>query len=700
MVIARGLDIFANRARSDMHEPPKLKRPFAELPPVAWGFSRNFLEGLGRTLFFDLFPDRMDPRDWMGASRLAFHPNGEETEFWFDYLADTGDSQRATYSLFYMLHGALFVEGGELLTAPVPELGEGGKSLAFDERPGLTRLPSGPLVFFGGDAGYSLADQRTLEERLQVPSDLARHARHDATAPAPRVLCGIPGNHDWYDSLDGFGRLFRKPPASANKPSIPLEGLSPGQDASYVAIELPFGWKLWGIDPRDGGKVDFRQARYFAEIGSIPERLILCTPKPLIVHGARRPWVTDLLHDVGLEFEPQPGSARVYLSGDSHHYARYEFPGGVSLVQGLGGASLHPPQHRSAGISLASAPYPRPTEATRVIRGRLLNPLHMIFESGFGGIGAILGGLVGGALAAYEGELSSLLSRMGWLDLGVGTPSSRAPRVFAAACLLATVAALLVKAAGMLRKTRARQRRQGQPRPKPYFSKQVRALVTIVGLVLAIASALCAATWLGGGRSAPSSILDLLADLTLVALGPGLGLLARAQADNAWTFSSIRSAAVVVLGSSFGIVMVCALVLVSSICLGSLAKLPLVHALFADSLAPSSAGALAYTLTTLVGIACGALSGVLILPTLFGLATYVQYALGAQYTFAGSLCRIDDFVSFVRFRLRAHADGTSDLTGFTVAARSVEKGALRSGRRPPPVDARLIDVFVVKGRST
>jgi hypothetical protein len=26
----------------------------------------------------------------------------------------------------------------------------------------------------------------------------------------PRVLLGIPGNHDWYDGLDGFQRLFRR----------------------------------------------------------------------------------------------------------------------------------------------------------------------------------------------------------------------------------------------------------------------------------------------------------------------------------------------------------------------------------------------------------------------------------------------------------------------------------------------------------
>ena len=37
-------------------------------------------------------------------------------------------------------------------------------------------------------------------------------ARDFARLDLPRVLLGIPGNHDWYDGLDGFARMFRRNP--------------------------------------------------------------------------------------------------------------------------------------------------------------------------------------------------------------------------------------------------------------------------------------------------------------------------------------------------------------------------------------------------------------------------------------------------------------------------------------------------------
>ena len=42
-----------------------------------------------------------------------------------------------------------------------------------------------------------------------LESGAARSCRDDGRQ---RVLLGIPGNHDWYDGLDGFGRMFRRRP--------------------------------------------------------------------------------------------------------------------------------------------------------------------------------------------------------------------------------------------------------------------------------------------------------------------------------------------------------------------------------------------------------------------------------------------------------------------------------------------------------
>jgi hypothetical protein len=60
----------------------------------------------------------------------------------------------------------------------------------------------------------------------------------------------VPGNHDWYDSLDGFGRLFRlrvRMVAAGGDHRRPdrqgpliLQGHVPVQDASYFALRLPW----------------------------------------------------------------------------------------------------------------------------------------------------------------------------------------------------------------------------------------------------------------------------------------------------------------------------------------------------------------------------------------------------------------------------------------------------------------------------
>lgn len=111
---------------------------------------------------------------------------------------------------------------------------------------------------------------------------------------APRVLLGIPGNHDWYDGLQGFSRLFRlNSPAGARIISelsffqkvmscfhpkiqtehfepVQLHGYTPMQSASYwtlpvaphidfVAIDRMLKEKRNGSD----GLLDRRQQEFF-----------------------------------------------------------------------------------------------------------------------------------------------------------------------------------------------------------------------------------------------------------------------------------------------------------------------------------------------------------------------------------------------------------------------------------------------------
>jgi hypothetical protein len=177
---------------------------------------------------------------------------------------------------------------------------------------------------------------------------------------------------------------------------IVLPELAPVQLASYVAIQLPYGWQLWGLDVDDS--LGDQQRAYFESLRDLsPERLIVATASPAYVFGAR------LMNDghcraaeaLGLPV-PKPDGAtvdghvryRLDLSGDVHHYARY-FPDGDgqrygSVVSGLGGAFHHPSFTRATGADQRREPvieYPSCDESLRSLGEGLLTARSTWFGS-------------------------------------------------------------------------------------------------------------------------------------------------------------------------------------------------------------------------------------------------------------------------------------------------------------------------------
>jgi hypothetical protein len=222
--------------------------------PVGWLLDRQLLASLRNIFLYTAFGKRIDPRNWMAAKEIPLRPKNEN-EFWFDYLSDTGDGTRATYSIAYLVYSQLWI----------PKAGAGaGCRVKLDEDPEHSRgLPRGEFLFVGGDTAYHVADYETLAERFQQPftwahDDLQRGGR---VGPERRPLFGIPGNHDYYDFLDGFNRQFRRPFNSEHRyddnkggpqPLLVIPGFERLQETSYVALALPFGWHLWGIDAENG----------------------------------------------------------------------------------------------------------------------------------------------------------------------------------------------------------------------------------------------------------------------------------------------------------------------------------------------------------------------------------------------------------------------------------------------------------------
>ncbi|HEX9960987.1 MAG TPA: hypothetical protein VGB00_08645, partial [Pyrinomonadaceae bacterium] len=184
---------------------PKTEEGFKE--PVSWFGGREFISSLKGIIIYSIYGESIDPRPWMKSKpypaategvevqtghavdnawakkdaeywkwkRERFEvwekylqnrpaPNtdehGELKEFWFDYIADTGDGQRGVYGVGCLCLSDLWLTADEM-----------GARVNF--RPGdmekETLLPRGSFLFVGGDTAYHVADYASIHERFQTP---------------------------------------------------------------------------------------------------------------------------------------------------------------------------------------------------------------------------------------------------------------------------------------------------------------------------------------------------------------------------------------------------------------------------------------------------------------------------------------------------------------------------------------------------
>jgi len=200
-----------------------------------WGHLRHFISAAIAT-------EDIDSRDWMTpdmpselTARVARILGGDERapsvvqalgrDLWLDYVSDTGDDVSVSRAV-----ARLVVQDYEL---PDP-----------DQPGAYLRAPRGELLLFGGDTAYPVATAQEIMSRVLVPFNEALAGRDDT----PRVLLGIPGNHDWYDGLDGFGRMFRQRPAEDEAEARPSM-----VDVSKFMLEY---YAEWAREFVLGGKVE------------------------------------------------------------------------------------------------------------------------------------------------------------------------------------------------------------------------------------------------------------------------------------------------------------------------------------------------------------------------------------------------------------------------------------------------------------
>jgi Calcineurin-like phosphoesterase len=268
-------------------------------------------------------PDKTKPRD----------------SIWIDYVGDVGDGWNSTYAVAYYL-------------------AEPGRTFTYTDeatkRQHQAQTERGDILIFGGDEVYPTASREMYETRLLGPYETAlRYSK----APYPHVFA-LPGNHDWYDSLVAFTRLFTARPWFA--------GWRTRQARSYFALKLPHNWWLLGTDVQLGSDIDGPQVAYFERLSKYmkeeqektgkPASIILCHAEPHWIRAAQYEGIDPNYSESNLRLlEKKLGKdVAVFIAGDLHHYRRHEArdKSTQKITAGGGGAFLHPTHYGIRGRNL------------------------------------------------------------------------------------------------------------------------------------------------------------------------------------------------------------------------------------------------------------------------------------------------------------------------------------------------------------
>jgi hypothetical protein len=255
----------------------------------------------------------------------------DRTEMWLDFVADLGDGFDATYTI------------ASLLAEPELDVAAPDGTLLTTRR--------GAVLVMGGDEVYPTASTHAYENQLIGPY---RAALPYTEADHPHVYA-IPGNHDWYDGLTAFMRVFGQHQW--------IGGWQTQQTRSYFAMRLPQRWWLWGIDIQFDTYIDQPQLEYFERLAKTEFRdgdsVILCSAIPSWVDAdAANPEAFSTLDYFERRIiRPHGASVLLALSGDSHHYAHYAQTGGNChrITAGGGGAFLSATHHLPAHLELPPA---------------------------------------------------------------------------------------------------------------------------------------------------------------------------------------------------------------------------------------------------------------------------------------------------------------------------------------------------------
>ncbi len=386
------LDELPQPAPSPSRVRNRFTRRRATPPGIAWYGFRSVWGHLRHFIASAIATDGIDARDWMRpdaperllrriVKRLGGDPDAKSLagamggEVWIDYLADSGEHALVTEAVARMVFAEYRLTDGR------------GEALA---------APRGRVLIFGGDTAYPVATVKEIHDRLTVPFN--RAGKEVEPDGVPRVILGIPGNHDWYDGLDGFSRMFRRKrwgeeeevrPSLTKMPSavlgesldfvgsfvageerekagaVLIDGYRPVQSASYWCIPLAGDVDLFGVD-RQLRRVDGQQVEFFRKRRRRRDaKPWVLLPDPVMAFGKESKTGRDTIDRLPIDLDEEEA---LVLSGDIHHYRREQLGAATHVTAGGGGAFLHPTPMTTEGRSQAEAEWPSKEQSKAILR--------------------------------------------------------------------------------------------------------------------------------------------------------------------------------------------------------------------------------------------------------------------------------------------------------------------------------------------
>lgn len=229
------------------------------------------------------------------------------SEYWFDFMADTGDGFNSTTSVLYAITR---------------------DTLKCKEE----ELPRGELLMIGGDLVYPLASEENYIDKLKAPLKLVFPDKDSLKDKWPKLIA-TPGNHDWYDGLTAFLRLMCQ--------DKKIGGYQTFQKRSYFAYSIFDNIHIIGVDNQLLGDIDIPQVLYFENFikqlqSDLKHHILLFVAEPYWYdyefddRGKRRQrmdsldYLIKMLKDVGIKEKKSDIVIELIISGDLHHYARYD----------------------------------------------------------------------------------------------------------------------------------------------------------------------------------------------------------------------------------------------------------------------------------------------------------------------------------------------------------------------------------------